>query len=72
MPGVIVHHKIHLTRDNINDMDIALGMDNLEYLCRECHALEHTEQLATDINLIFDDDGNIIERSQYGYRDIHS
>lgn len=40
-PGVIVHHKIHLDPVNINDPSIALNPDNLELLCRECHAAEH-------------------------------
>lgn len=41
-PGVIVHHKIHLTPDNINDPKVTLNMDLLCLLCRECHAKEHT------------------------------
>ena len=40
-PGVIVHHKIHLTPENITDPMIALSWDNLELLCRDCHALAH-------------------------------
>lgn len=40
-PGVIVHHKIHLTPENINDPDITLNYDNLQLLCRDCHALMH-------------------------------
>lgn len=40
-PGVIVHHKIHLTPDNINDPDISLNWDNLQLLCRDCHADQH-------------------------------
>lgn len=40
-PGVIVHHKIHLTPDNISVPEIALSWDNLELLCRDCHALAH-------------------------------
>lgn len=39
--GEIVHHKIHLTPENINDEDIALGWDNLQLVCRECHAKIH-------------------------------
>ena len=40
-PGVIVHHKIELTPRNIDDPAIALGEDNLETVCRTCHALIH-------------------------------
>lgn len=39
--GVIVHHKIHLTPQNISDHEITLNPDNLMLLCRDCHALEH-------------------------------
>lgn len=42
--GEIVHHKIHLTPDNINDPSITLSFDNLQLVCRECHALIHDEQ----------------------------
>lgn len=42
-PGVIVHHKNHITPDNINDPGITLNWDNLELLCRDCHADEHRE-----------------------------
>ncbi len=34
-PGEIVHHKEHLTPENINTPEIALGENNLELLCRE-------------------------------------
>ena len=40
-PGEIVHHKIHLTPENINDPRVTLDPANLENLCRECHAAEH-------------------------------
>ena len=39
--GEIVHHKTHLTPENITDPAIALSWDNLELLCRDCHALVH-------------------------------
>ena len=39
--GVIVHHKIHLTPDNINDPTVTLNPDNLQLLCRDCHASIH-------------------------------
>ena len=42
VPGEIVHHKVHLTPDNINDPTVTLSWDNLELVCRECHAEEHT------------------------------
>lgn len=39
--GEICHHKTWLNPVNINDLNIALGLDNLECLCRECHNIEH-------------------------------
>lgn len=61
-PGDIVHHKEHLTPDNIGNPEIALGEDNLELLCRECHGLAHAYDLPTDRGLMFDEDGNLVER----------
>ena len=40
-PGVIVHHKIHLTPANIEIPEITTCFDNLVLLCRDCHAKEH-------------------------------
>lgn len=42
--GVIVHHKIHLTPENITDPNVTLNWSNLELLCRDCHAVEHTNR----------------------------
>lgn len=42
-PAEIVHHKIPLTKDNVNDPNITLSWDNLEALCRKCHAEVHDE-----------------------------
>lgn len=39
--GKEVHHKIYLTEDNKTDYNIAFGLDNLEYLCADCHNNEH-------------------------------
>ena len=41
VPGVIVHHKTHITPNNINDPAVTLNPDNLELLCRDCHGNEH-------------------------------
>ena len=44
VPGEIVHHKIHLDESNINDPEITLNYDNLELVCRDCHAALHKTQ----------------------------
>lgn len=40
-PGEIVHHKIHITPQNITNPEIVLSWDNLELVCRDCHAQVH-------------------------------
>lgn len=40
-PGVIVHHKIYISPDNIGDPAITLNFANLELVCRDCHGAEH-------------------------------
>ena len=42
--GVIVHHRIHLTPLNITDPNVALNWDNLQLLCRDCHAAVHARE----------------------------
>ena len=39
--GEIVHHKKHLTPQNIDDASISLSWDNLQLLCRSCHGEVH-------------------------------
>lgn len=40
-PGEIVHHKVHITPQNIYNPEITLDFNNLELVCRECHAKIH-------------------------------
>ena len=40
-PGEIVHHKVHLTPENINNPEVALSFRNLQLVCRLCHAEIH-------------------------------
>lgn len=39
--GEIVHHKVHLSPENIKDPTVTLNWNNLELLCRDHHALAH-------------------------------
>lgn len=61
-PGEIVHHKIHLTPENIDDPTVTLNEDNLELLCRDCHGVEHTTDLPIDESLMWDEEGNLVPR----------
>jgi 5-methylcytosine-specific restriction endonuclease McrA len=60
----IVHHKVHLSPQNINDPKITLDKANLERVCRDCHAYYHPEVYgsapAREPRWAFDDDGNVI------------
>ena len=53
----MVHHKVHLNETNVDDMAIAIGMDNLECLCIDCHNTEHFG--APSRHISFDVFGNI-------------
>lgn len=35
--GYIVHHKTILDESNIDDVNVTLNHDNLEYVCKYCH-----------------------------------
>lgn len=50
VPGEIVHHIKPITPENINDAAITLSFDNLELVCRDCHAQEHEELYAARRN----------------------
>lgn len=43
--GYILHHKVLLTAQNINDPYIALNHSQLEYLCKPCHDNEHYTEI---------------------------
>lgn len=65
VPGEIVHHKVHLTPKNIGDPSVSLSFDNLELVCRDCHAAEHPEiyggQEKAPRRVGFDEEGNLVE-----------
>ena len=41
VPAEIVHHKVHVSPENIGDPEVTLSHDNLEALCRKCHGERH-------------------------------
>lgn len=53
--GKIVHHKIHITDENYQDDNIMYNLDNLEFLCAECHLLEHQNKP----EYYFDENGDL-------------
>lgn len=61
--GYIVHHKIELTPENINNPDIALGHANLKYVCKLCHEIVEShsyrqKHIQDEIQYTFDAEGN--------------
>lgn len=62
--GYIVHHKKHITKDNINDPDITLNHSNLEYVCKDCHDKfeGHGVGKSKGLLVVFDDNGQPIGR----------
>lgn len=63
-PGQIVHHKIRLTKRNINNPEVALNYNNLELLCLKCHNEEHevfmSRKRPTKKGFRFDEKGQIV------------
>lgn len=43
-PAVIVHHRIHLTAERMNNPELTMGWGNLEALCQDCHNKEHFQK----------------------------
>ena len=44
-PATLVHHRIEITPNNINDPNITLNWGNLQAVCRDCHAEAHTNRV---------------------------
>ncbi len=61
-PGYIVHHKIPITPENISNPEVTLNWDNLEYMCQECHNHTHYGTSATRDDVMFENNGDLIER----------
>ena len=62
--GYIVHHIEELTPFNINDPNITLNFDNLEYVCKVCHDNEHDfgrgKKTFTRKGLKFNEQGELV------------
>ena len=58
-PARVVHHKIHLTKENVRDPSISLSFDNLEALCQDCHNKEHFGD-KTPARYKIDENGDLI------------
>jgi 5-methylcytosine-specific restriction protein A len=62
-PGYILDHIEEITPENINNPEITLNHDNLQYLCTPCHnkkTFSKYDPVREDV--MFDEQGNLIER----------
>ncbi len=57
-----VHHIVELTPTNIDDYRVALSLDNLESLCRDCHNLLTQRGADVTTGYFFDTAGNVVKR----------
>ena len=62
-PGYIVHHKELLTLNNINNPEVTLNWELLEYLCLDCHNKEHMSKHDVVVRewLRFNDKGEVVK-----------
>lgn len=63
--GYIVHHVEEITPLNINDPNITLNHNNLEYVCKKCHDNEHNfgrgKKRFTRTGLKFNEKGELVQ-----------
>jgi hypothetical protein len=57
----VVHHRRHITPQNIGDPAITLDWANLEALCLDCHNTEHSGGPVCAAGLRFDGEGNLVK-----------
>ena len=60
----IVHHKIYLNDTNVYDDNVTLNESNLEGVCKECHELEHHQDIITRKEYVFDSEGNLVLKNK--------
>ena len=60
----VVHHKVPLTEETVNDLNLSLNWGNLQALCRKCHAEVHDEIYAARSGRRYkiNDDGKVAIR----------
>lgn len=69
-PGYIVDHIVEITPDNINDPDVTLNHDNLQFLCTPCHNKKTFKRLdPVRDDVMFDSNGQLIKKELTGRGD---
>ena len=61
--GYIVHHKEAINESNVNNVNVTLNHDNLQYVCKYCHdRMENhfVKERGTKVRYLFDKNGQPI------------
>lgn len=67
-PAEEVHHKTHISPENIGDPKITMNPENLQSLCRDCHFAEHRGEHAggrekeDEYPFEFDENGYLVKK----------
>lgn len=61
--GYIVHHKIILTQQNVEDPEISLNWKFLSFECKDCHDQHEGHGIKRTVSpvCVFDSDGNPVQ-----------
>ena len=63
--GYIVDHITELSLENINDTNITLNHDNMQYLCLKCHNTKtFSKHGGVASGLMFDENGDLVWREE--------
>ena len=58
--GEIVHHIIEMDSEKIHNERLAFGFDNLQLVCRECHAKIHDDGIKRKKRYMIDREGRVL------------
>ena len=61
--GLIVHHRTAIDESNINDVNVTLNHENLEFVCKQCHDRfpnHFVRSKSREVRYVFDDFGQPI------------
>lgn len=62
-PGIIVHHKQMITKENIGNTEVTLSLDNLKLECKVCHDCEEGHFIKKkETRCTFDSNGQMIPK----------
>lgn len=59
-PAKVVHHKVWLTKERIQEPSLTLSWNNLEALCQDCHNKEHHKKEKGSRRYLFGEDGSVL------------